>query len=55
MIKQFFVDEEKLKQKMADRKVANSGAGKEKKKSKFQERIEQMQKLQQEQKNNRKK
>ncbi len=55
MIKQFFVDEEKLKQKMADRKAANSGAGKEKKKSKFQERIEQMQKLQQEQKNSRKK
>ncbi len=55
MIKQFFVDEEKLKQKMADRKAANSGTGKEKKKSKFQERLEQMQKLQQEQKNSRKK
>ncbi|MES2799593.1 MAG: membrane protein insertase YidC [Bacteroidota bacterium] len=53
LIKQFFVDEQKLKMKMADKK-ANS-AGKEKKKSKFQERIEQMQKAQQEQMKNRKK
>lgn len=53
MIKQFFVDEQKLKLKMADRKANN--AGKEKKKSKFQERLEQMQKMQQEQMKNRKK
>lgn len=55
MIKQFFVDEDKLKMKMAERKAASSGTSKEKKKSKFQERLEQMQKMQQEQKNNRKK
>jgi len=55
MIKQFFVDEEKLKAKMAARKASVGGGGKEKKKSKFQERLEQMQKMQQEQKNARKK
>jgi YidC/Oxa1 family membrane protein insertase len=44
-IKQFFVDEEKLKAKMAAKKVANTNKG-PKKKSKFQERLEQMQKMQ---------
>ena len=50
-IKRFFVDEEKLKAKMQARKAAASaGNGKGgKKKSKFQERLEQMQKAQQEQ------
>ena len=52
-IKQFFVDEDKLKEKMAARKLEKSTTVK--KKSKFQERIEQMQKLQQEQKNAKKK
>jgi YidC/Oxa1 family membrane protein insertase len=47
-IKQFFVDEEKLKAKMAARKVSASSNGGTKKKSKFQERLEQMQKAQQE-------
>lgn len=56
LIKQFFVDEEKLKLKMAERKASRSGDGaKAKKKSKFQERLEQMQKAQQEQLKNRKK
>lgn len=58
LIKNFFVDEEKLKLKMAERKAARSAdtnGGKVKKKSKFQERIEQMQKMQQEQMKNRKK
>lgn len=55
MIKKFFVDEEKLKAKMAARKADNSSGGKEKKKSKFQERLEQMQKAQMEQMKNRKK
>jgi YidC/Oxa1 family membrane protein insertase len=50
MIKHFFVDEEKLKAKMAARKATaqsktKGGGGK---KSKFQERLEQMQKTQQE-------
>lgn len=52
-IKKFFVDEEKLKEKMATKKAkAASGGGK--KKSKFQERLETMQKIQQEQKKNKK-
>lgn len=55
MIKKFFVDEEKLKLKMADRKEAASANPKKKGKSKFQERLEQMQKAQQEQLKNRKK
>ena len=56
MIKQFFVDENKLKAKMADRKAnAAGGPAKVKKKSKFQERLEAMQKAQQEQLKNRKK
>ncbi len=45
-IKKFFVDEEKLKEKMAARKVTVSAKG-PKAKSKFQERLEQMQKAQQ--------
>ena len=52
-IKQFFVDEDKLKAKMAAKKLEKSTTVK--KKSKFQERLEQMQKIQQEQKNARKK
>lgn len=58
LIKQFFVDEEKLKLKMAERKASragDNGNGKAKKKSKFQERLEQMQKAQQEQLKNRRK
>ena len=53
VIKQFFVDEEKLKLKMAEKKATVSG--KTKKKSKFQEKLDQMQKAQQEQMRNRKK
>lgn len=53
-IKKFFVDEDKLKTKMVEKKAAaNAGGGK--KKSKFQERLETMQKIQQEQMKNRKK
>lgn len=55
LIKQFFVDEDKMKAKMAARKAAAATSPKEKKKSKFQERLEQMQKAQQEQMKNRKK
>lgn len=46
-IKYFFVDEEKLRAKMAAKKANASNAG-PKKKSKFQERLEQAQKAQQE-------
>lgn len=46
-IKYFFVDEDKLKAKMAARKATVKDGG-AKKKSKFQERVEQMQKAQQE-------
>jgi YidC/Oxa1 family membrane protein insertase len=46
-IKYFFVDEEKLRAKMAAKKASASSNG-PKKKSKFQERLEQMQKAQQE-------
>lgn len=53
-IKKFFVDEEKLKAKMAEKKAAANTTG-GKKKSKFQERLEMMQKMQQEQMKNRKK
>lgn len=54
-IKRFFVDEEKLKAKMAARKAAaNANNGGTKKKSKFQERLEQMQKAQMEQQKARK-
>jgi YidC/Oxa1 family membrane protein insertase len=55
LIKQFFVDEEKLKLKMAERKATMAGSAKVKKKSKFQERLELMQKMQQEHLKNRKK
>lgn len=50
MIKNFFVDEDKLKAKMAARKAEKQGdnSGKKGSKSKFQERLEQMQKMQQE-------
>lgn len=54
-IKWFFVDEEKLKAKMAAKKAASSNGGGGKKKSKFQERLEQMQKMQQEKLKNSKK
>lgn len=56
LIKKFFVDEEKLKLKMANRKAnaANNPKG-PKPKSKFQERLELMQKKQQEQIKNKKK
>jgi YidC/Oxa1 family membrane protein insertase len=49
LIKKFFIDEEKLKLKMANRKsIAAANPKKGKTKSKFQERLEQMQKMQQE-------
>lgn len=54
VIKQFFVDEEKLKAKMALAQITKKEAG-PKKKSKFMERLETMQKQQQEQLKNRKK
>ena len=53
LIKRFFVDEEKLKLKMAERKATASANPKKKTKSKFQERLETMQKAQQEQLKNR--
>ena len=56
MIKRFFVDEDKIKLKMAERKAsAAEGGSKKGTKSKFQERLEKMQKAQQEQLKNRKK
>ena len=55
-IKYFFVDEEKLKLKMADRKAKNvANGGKEKKKSRFQEKLEEMQRKQLEMNKNKKK
>jgi YidC/Oxa1 family membrane protein insertase len=51
-IKQFFVDEEKLKAKMAARQAENAGG--KKKKSKFQERLEALQKAQQDKARNKK-
>ena len=51
----FFVDEDKLRVKMAERKANKSGEGKTKKKSRFQERLEEMQRQQQEMLKNRKK
>jgi YidC/Oxa1 family membrane protein insertase len=54
-IKQFFVDEEKLKVKMAERKANSAANPKAKKKSRFQERLEEMQRQQQEMLKNRKK
>ena len=55
LIKYFFVNEEKLKVKMAERKANNAANPKAKKKSKFQERLEEMQRQQQEMLKNRKK
>jgi YidC/Oxa1 family membrane protein insertase len=55
LIKKIFVDEDKLKAKMAERKLATANGGTVKKKSKFQERLEQMQKTQMEQMKNKKK
>ena len=55
LIKKIFVDEDKLKAKMAERKLASANGGTVKKKSKFQERLEQMQKAQMEQMKNKKK
>jgi len=55
LIKYFFVNEEKLKVKMAERKANNAANPKVKKKSKFQERLEEMQRQQQEMLKNRKK
>lgn len=56
LIKKFFVDEEKLKLKMANRKAAKQANPKKAKgKSKFQARLEEMQKKQQEQARNKKK
>lgn len=52
-IKQFFVDEDKLKAKM-EAKLANSSDGPKKKKSKFQERLEAMQQAQKDKMNQRK-
>jgi YidC/Oxa1 family membrane protein insertase len=54
-IKKFFVDEDKLKAKMAAKKAANASNGGVKQKSKFQERLEQMQKAQLEKAKQRKK
>jgi len=53
LIKNFFVDEQKLHEKMQAKKAESNTNGK--KKSKFQERLETMQKLQQEQMKQRKK
>jgi YidC/Oxa1 family membrane protein insertase len=50
-IKNFFVDEEKLRVKMTERKAQNAAnGGKEKKKSRFQQKLEEMQRMQQEMK-----
>jgi YidC/Oxa1 family membrane protein insertase len=55
VIKQFFVNEDKLKLKMASRKATASANPKVKKKSRFQEKLEEMQKQQQEMIKNKKK
>ena len=55
VIKKFFVDEDKLRIKMANRKVQSATNGKEKKKSRFQEKLEEMQRKQQEMLKNRNK
>lgn len=55
MIKNFFVNEDKLKAKMAAKKESSKNNGKKGGKSKFQERLEQMQKAQQEKLKNAKK
>lgn len=54
IIKQFFADEDKLRTKMAERKAKAIANPKEKKKSRFQERLEEMQKKQLEMKNKKK-
>lgn len=51
IIKQFFADEDKLRAKMAERKAKAAANPKEKKKSRFQEKLEEMQKKQLEMKN----
>jgi YidC/Oxa1 family membrane protein insertase len=51
IIKQFFADEDKLRAKMAERKAKAVANPKEKKKSRFQEKLEEMQKKQLEMKN----
>ena len=51
IIKQFFADEDKLRAKMAERKAKAVANPKAKKKSRFQERLEEMQKKQLEMKN----
>ena len=51
IIKQFFADEDKLRAKMAERKAQAVANPKEKKKSRFQEKLEEMQKKQLEMKN----
>lgn len=53
-IKKFFVDEEKLKAKMANRKASVQAKG-DRPKSKFQQRLEEMQRVQQEKAKNAKK
>ena len=55
VIKKFFVDEDKLRVKMANRKTQNTSGVKEKKKSRFQEKLEEMQRKQQEMLKNRNK
>ena len=55
LIKRFFVNEDKLKLKMAERKANNAANPKVKKKSRFQEKLEEMQRQQQEMLKNRKK
>lgn len=55
LIKNFFVDEDKLKEKMSKRKAAVGTTPNKKTKSKFQERLEQMQKAQADQLKNKKK
>lgn len=50
-IKKIFVDEDKLRVKMAERKAQSAAnGGKEKKKSRFQQKLEEMQRMQQEMK-----
>jgi uncharacterized membrane protein (DUF106 family) len=48
LIKRFFVDEDKLKLKMDERKAKASNTDGTRKKSKFQEKLEEMQRKQQE-------
>ena len=54
LIKKFFVDEEKLKLKMSDRKAKATNTDGSRKKSKFQEKLEEMQRKQQEMLKNKK-